>query len=633
MKILLVEGDEWLSAALSNVLEGHGYGVDLARDGQTGLALATTIAYDLLLLDIQLSGLDGVSLCRQLRSRHFQNPILLLTANQSDADVVAGLDAGADDYISQPYTDEVLLARVRTWLRRSGAIPASVQPSPAGLRWGKLFLDLDAGRVLVGDLEVALTATEYNLLELFLRNPDRIFSRSVILDRLWGLKDAPSDRAIVTYIKDVRKKLKASGLTDEILETVYGMGYRLKPAPQASAPTVALENGQMLNPTSVAPGQTAIEQVLEQFRDGLIEQATILEQANNALQTGSWSGDLHQVARQVAHKLAGSLLSFGYPEGSRLARSLESLLKPEEPFAPATIARFTQLVTALRQELAREPLPLTRPKGNAPAAALPLPAQVYRVLVIDDDVALTARLEAEAGEWGLRLEVATSPAEARSRLSQHRPDSVLLDLSFPAVEEDGLPLLQELTGQFPDLPVIVFTGRDSLVDRLTVFRSGARQFLRKPIVPEQIFRAIARVLSPRPVTEARVLIVDDDPGVLAVLSSMLIPWGLAVTTLSNPQEFWNVLVTTAPNLVLVDLEMPQISGLELCQVVRQDPQWEDLPLLVVTAHTDATSLQQAFAAGADDFITKPVLGPELVTRVISRIQRTRLDQPPGLYTQ
>jgi CheY-like chemotaxis protein len=113
---------------------------------------------------------------------------------------------------------------------------------------------------------------------------------------------------------------------------------------------------------------------------------------------------------------------------------------------------------------------------------------------------------------------------------------------------------------------------------------------------------------------------------LAIVSAMLTPWGLEIATLSEPQHFWNVLVKTSPDLILLDLEMPQVSGLELCQVVRQDADWGDLPILVVTAHTDAESLQQAFAVGADDFITKPVLGPELVTRVLSRIERNRLHQ-------
>jgi DNA-binding response OmpR family regulator len=114
---------------------------------------------------------------------------------------------------------------------------------------------------------------------------------------------------------------------------------------------------------------------------------------------------------------------------------------------------------------------------------------------------------------------------------------------------------------------------------------------------------------------------------------LLTPWGLEVVTLTEPQRFWEVLITTSPNLVVLDLEMPLVSGLELCQVVRQDSQWGDLPILVVTAHTDAESLQEAFAAGADDFITKPVLGPELVTRVLSRIERTRIRQVGGMRSR
>jgi len=110
--------------------------------------------------------------------------------------------------------------------------------------------------------------------------------------------------------------------------------------------------------------------------------------------------------------------------------------------------------------------------------------------------------------------------------------------------------------------------------------------------------------------------------VLAHLSALLTPWGLEIITLTEPQRFWEILLTTSPNLVILDVEMPQVSGLELCPVIRQDTQWGDLPILVVTARTDADSLSQAFLAGADDFITKPVLGPELVTRVLIRIKRT-----------
>lgn len=611
MKILLVEDDILLSGALAKVLEAERYALDRAADGQQGLDLATAIEYDLILLDVQVPKLDGITLCRQLRSQGYRKPILLLTAKDSDADVVAGFDAGADDYISKPCTPEVLLARIRRLLRRSG----TVSSSSSILTWGNLCLDLDSGRVTFGEQVIPLTATEYNLLELFLRHPDRIFSRSAILDRLWGFDDAPTDRAIVTHIKDVRKKLKAGGLTEEIIETIYGMGYRLKPCKQCSPSDATRKHKSSVRDSS------AIDKVLERFRGVFHQQVAVLSQAKNALVAGNLEPELKQAAKHEAHKLAGSMASFGYPEGSKLARSAEHLLINDRPFTPEEITRFSELITALQQELGK-------PQNKLMAAPVTTVLS-HRVLVIDDDAALTERLKAESAAWGLRLKIATNLAAARSRLAMSMPDVIVLDLSFSGTEEDGLMLLQELNERSPNVPVIVLTGRDSLGDRLAVSRLGAKQFLHKPATTEQIFRAISRILPKTQGLQAKVLIVDDDEAVLAHLSALLTPWGVEVITLTEPEQFWQMLVTSSPNLVILDLEMPQVSGLELCQVVRQDVQWGDLPILVVTAHTDADSLSQAFAAGADDFITKPVLGPELVTRVLSRIERTRWRSAPS----
>ncbi len=625
MKILIVEDDKLLSAILAKVLGANHYAIDRANNGQDGLDLATTVEYDLILLDVQIPKLDGISLCQKLRSQGYCKPILLMTGNDSDADVVAGFDAGADDYISKPFATEVLLARIRTLLRRSQAVSgtdSAKSPSANILTWGNLCLDLDSGRIMFGQQVIPLTAKEYNLLELFLRNPDRIFSRSAILDRLWGFDDAPSDRAINTHIKDLRKKLKAGGLIEEIIETVYGMGYRLKPHPElvASNPNNS-DTDSTTKMQSPVRDQSAIEKVLKRFRGVFKEQVVVLEQAKIALLAGNLETELQQSAKNEAHKLAGSLASFGYPEGSKLGRAAEHLLIKDSPFTSAEITQFSQIVTALQEELAKPPVtPKTSP--------VPLISN-YRVLVVDDDAALTERLRAESETWGLRMKIAPNLATARSRLALSMPDVMLLDLSFPETEEDGLTLLRELTERSPNLPIIVFTGRDSLGDRLAVSRLGAKQFLHKPATTEQIFRAISRVLPKTKALQAKVLIVDDDSAVLAHLSALLTPWGLEVITLTEPERFWEMLLVTEPDLVILDRSMPQVSGLELCQVVRQDVQWGDLPILVVTAHTDAESLQQAFTAGADDFITKPVLGPELVTRVLSRIDRTHPFLKPG----
>ncbi|MBN3888438.1 MAG: response regulator [Nostoc sp. JL31] len=645
MKILLVEDDVLLSTALFELLNANRYTIDIASNGQAGLELALSTEYELILLDWLIPKLDGITLCRQLRSQGYRKSILLLTGKNSNADIVAGLDAGADDYVIKPFDPEALLARIRSLLRRNGAISSST------LTWGNLCLDQSAGRVTYNQQEIPLTATEYKLLELFLQNPDRIFSRAVILDRLWGFDDAPTENAVSTHIKDLRKKLKPVGLTEEFLETVYGMGYRLKPAHNRSI--FVMETNQDGKKKPGPKDMTSVNRVLERFRNSFVGQVAVLEQAKTALLAGNLNEDLQQRALREAHKLAGSMGSFGYPEGSRLARKIEHLLleqgaggrenvpsqeprnKVEQGFQSSPplplfedsslsleqISNFSQLVTALQQEL-------TKPAVTSTAANVPM-KQTHRLLVIDDDTMLTEQLQAEADSWGIRIKVAPNLATARSLFSLKAPDAVLLDLSFTEIEEDGLILLSEIVERSPNIPVIVFTGRDSLADRLRVSRLGARQFLHKPATTEEIFQAIARVLPQPQTSEAKVLIVDDDLVILAGLSALLTPWGLEVITLSQSQQFWKVLIATSPDLVVLDLEMPIVNGLELCKVVRQDAQWGDLPILVVTAHIEPEFLQQAFAAGADDFISKPVLGPELVTRVLSRIQRTRWRSQPG----
>ncbi|MFB2939446.1 response regulator [Aerosakkonemataceae cyanobacterium BLCC-F154] len=607
MKILLVEDDTLVSAALQDLLAANHYITTLATDGQTGLNLAMAGEFDLIVLDLQIPKVDGITLCRQLRSQDYNKPILLLTAKNSDADIVAGLDAGADDYVIKPYQPKALLARIRALLRRSSAVLAQDVNQSSRLTWGNLCLDLNSGRVRFGEEVIPLTATEYNLLELFLRNPDRIFSRSAILDSLWGFDDPPTERAITTHIKEVRKKLKAGGLTEEIITTIYGMGYRLKPYPKTTP-------GDATEASKKSPKMRSINRVIEQFRDLLQAQVAVLVAAKTALLAGNLDEELYQSARYEAHKLAGSLGSFGYPQGSKYARSIEHILESNSPLSDERISRFSQLVTALETELSKPPIPINLVNETE--------RKNYRVLAIDRDASLMEQLLREADAWGIEITIAQDWETARSRINFRPPDLVLLDLSFSDSEAEGLTLLQELMANSPQIPVIVFTDRDTLSDRLTVSRLGARQFLHKPATTEQIFRAICRVF-PTNNTEAKVLIVDDDPAVLTHLKALLTPWGLQVFTLTESEKFWDVLIATAPNLVVLDLEMPLVSGLELCQVIRQDAQWGDLPILVVTAHTDAESLQQAFAAGADDFITKPVLGPELVTRILSRIERNR----------
>uniref|UniRef100_A0A8T6QTW9 Response regulator transcription factor n=1 Tax=Lyngbya confervoides BDU141951 TaxID=1574623 RepID=A0A8T6QTW9_9CYAN len=226
MKILFVEDNPHTGDLISGILEANRYAVDVVADGETGLEMATQWPYDLILLDLMLPKLNGIEVCRQLRFRGCQTPILMLTAREASQDVIAGLDAGADDYVVKSCEPDQLLARVRALLRRGG----EASPSPL-LTWGDLCLDPASAQVTFRQAAVPCRPREYTLLELFLRNPQRLLSRSNIIDHLWSFDDAPVEGSVTTLIKDLRRRLKVAGMTEDPIETVYGLGYRLKPCP------------------------------------------------------------------------------------------------------------------------------------------------------------------------------------------------------------------------------------------------------------------------------------------------------------------------------------------------------------------------------------------------------------------
>ncbi len=228
MRILLVEDDDRIAQPLAEDLEHQHHLVDVARDGLQGWEYAQATDYDLILLDIMLPRLDGITLCKHLRADGFSGFILMLTARDTTADKVIGLDAGADDYLVKPFELEEIEARVRAFSRR-GDRANLINPVH-----GDLQLDLVACKVTYKGNLLSLTPKEYMLMELFLRHPTQIFSRSTLIDKLWSFDRSPGEDAVKTHIKVLRQKLKAVGDAEDIIETVHGMGYRLRSSMPAS---------------------------------------------------------------------------------------------------------------------------------------------------------------------------------------------------------------------------------------------------------------------------------------------------------------------------------------------------------------------------------------------------------------
>lgn len=223
MRILIVEDDDRILQPLAEALRDRHYTVDLASDGRSGLELAQSFPYDLLILDWMLPQLSGVDLCRQLRDRGLAVPILLLTGRDTSRDKVDGLDAGADDYVVKPFDLSEFLARVRALLRRGASAATPV------LSWGALHLDPRSCEVTYHQQLIALSPKEYAILELFLRHPARTFDRASILDNLWDFDEPPTEEAITAHIRRLRQKLTDAGAPKTAIETRYGMGYRLHP--------------------------------------------------------------------------------------------------------------------------------------------------------------------------------------------------------------------------------------------------------------------------------------------------------------------------------------------------------------------------------------------------------------------
>jgi two-component system response regulator MprA len=223
MRILVVDDDAAVRDAVRRALRLEGYEVDVASDGVEALGALEhgNGGPDALVLDVMMPRLDGLDVCRRLRGQGNAVPVLLLTARDAVSDRVAGLDAGADDYLVKPFALEELLARLRALLRRAGAAGADV------LRVADLVLDPGTREVTRAGMPIELTRTEFSLLELFMRNPRQVLTRSIIFERVWGYDFGPGSNSLDVYIGYLRRKLERDG-GPRLIQTVRGVGYALR---------------------------------------------------------------------------------------------------------------------------------------------------------------------------------------------------------------------------------------------------------------------------------------------------------------------------------------------------------------------------------------------------------------------
>lgn len=604
MRILIVEDDTSLATAIAAVLTKLHYVVDIASDGQDGWELAIACNYDLILLDVLLPKFDGISICRQLRQEGYQMPILLLTALDAKSDKVIGLDAGADDYVVKPFDFQELTARIRALGRRASS------SLPPILEWGSLHLDPSSCEVTYANEVLHLTAKEFSILKLFLRNSQRIFNRGAIIDNLWGAeKDPPEEDTIKSHIKSLRRKVKAAGGDYNFIETVYGMGYRLKPLPEETS-TDSESNSEL---TKVLLAEISKQQKV--FKAQVGERITVLKQLTHAICEGSLDPQIWQDASQEAHKLVGSLGSFGFAHACSIAEKIDNIFQNVAPINQAQSLHLYKLVVDLQHEL-EQPDSQTSNEllSNEPTQGV--------LLVISDSEQIAQQL-VEAATGIVTVNIATISSIAKSGEISAKADVVLIDLDSDYGIKDSLKLVTEFSNRTPSIPVLVLTSRKNFDDRVEVARAGGRGFLHKSMPSEQILQHITKVLQTVHMPEAKVMIVNNDLNVLNTIQNLLKPRGIKLKILQDPRQFWDTLTEFLPDVLILGVKMPYIDSIELCQVVRNDPTFYSLPVIFITDELQSHVSMRVFEKGADnDCIILPLKEAELITRILTAFVRT-----------
>ncbi|MGD1908740.1 MAG: response regulator, partial [Leptolyngbyaceae cyanobacterium] len=582
MRVLLIDDDDALTALLTQQLTAQNYVVDRVADGETGWAYSSTFEYDLIIMDWMLPQLSGIHLCQRLREQGYGVPVLLLTAKDEQTDKVRGLEAGADDYVVKPFDSEELLARIRVLLRR-----ALTEAAPV-LTWGTLCLDPISCEVTYQDQPVALTAKEYALLALFLRHSQQVFGASTLLDRVWSSEEFPSEATVRSHIRGLRRKLKRAGAPADLIETVHGLGYRLK---TQSLPTT--HDRDLASPVQGDRQAQYLEGLTQAWRahkGDSLERWNYLTQAAHILRTKGLTEQQRTQAQQMAHSLAGTLGTFGLMEGYRLALQLEQLLQTSALFSANQAAQFQTLVTTLGHALDESPQ-LVRPlEEEAPHRP--------KLLVLDvNETPHIRQMTALAVAQGFQTTMAASiesaalsllPRSQNDDSSLDAPDLVLINLVAaeidPLLDEPTqhllLQFISQLTAVRPQLPVLVITPQADFGNRLDLIRRGGAMILEYPIIPSEVLEVITQVIYPG--NRGKIMIVDDDAHHLQHVTQLLQPWNFQITPLTNPQRFWALFNEVMPDLLVLDIELPHITGLEMCQVLRRTPQSQHLPIFFLS---------------------------------------------------
>ncbi|AZB71782.1 response regulator [Synechococcus elongatus] len=610
---LLIENNNPLPANWRKTLTTEGISLKVVSSPATAIKSLQATSTDFIVISGLPELVDIHQFCQQVRQAEaglkVRNdlPILLVAAPEDYDAAIALLDAGVDDVWLQSISSTEFLSRLRAVIRRLRSLQADQ------FRRGDFILQPRSRQAWFGGINLNLRAEEYELLELLISSPDRVFSESILLRLIWPQAVAPNPLQLSEIVTELNYKLAVAG-SPESLELLYGLGWHWRSQPSGPESNSSSSNGD----ASLMPNHQSIwERYRHEYWQRLDEIALTL--------TG-WD-QMPALKRTEAYRhaqtLAGALGSFGFEQGSQSARILAvglHALELEPQVNPATLTTILEQVQQLRVLLgAAEAIsPVQLPSAMAPAVPRKAQQRPYQIEVWSRDRRWVETVATQANLRGLRV---TTRIDLDSAIAVFEPQGVdLLILDVEPQQLTDLQLVNWLQIQ-PSLSILLISD-DSLNNRVQAARMGSQRFFPKPISAEVLIDQAVTVLEAQ-ATPATVLIADDDPAVLAYLQQLFHPWGWQLTVCQRGEQFWEALTSSQPDLILLDATLPDYNGLDLCRVLRSDRYWLNQPILILAERHDADLVQQAFRYGADDVITKPIVGAELVARIHNRLDKYR----------
>ncbi len=377
--------------------------------------------------------------------------------------------------------------------------------------------------------------------------------------------------------------------------------------------TATPDPGPARDPAAVA---TAAADLFERARVAFRLRVDTIEGAAAALLEGGLSEPIRAEAEREAHKLAGAAGTFGLHRASDLARELELLLSDPNAHAVAALHAL-ELAEALGREL--------RDGSQREAGGGETGRTTRLVLVVHGDRDRASEIAGAVEARSLAAVIARDATAARRLIRTRQPDVALVHADHPTIDDETLALIRDLDQCEPPVRTVLTGAALTTDSRVRAARSGASRFVASPASAAHVVEVAAAPADAVAVEEpATILLVDDDEQILLSVRALLESDDLQIVTLADPTSFWEVLIEEAPELIMLDVDMPGVNGLDLCRLVRADDRWRSLPVLFLSANPDPDLVRQVYTVGADDFVAKPVIGPELVARVRGRLERARL---------